>query len=315
MNCFVIMPFSPEFDDVYAAIKIAVESTTSAFAGRCFRLDESRPAGRITDRLITELHSATICIADLTEERPNVMWELGFAMALGKPTVILTQNESLPFDVHDMQKIVYRRLQLDATLVAPLKRTVFDTCGSLLQQEVTSMDATASTLGTMLAEISQLKTIIAEFVAWKNVDGEPNGVPQAENSALVGHWYNSESSSNVYARNIRGELVAPYCFGGNRKLVGVYFGWRRIGEYWYARYQWIHQDICGFSFLRMDSMEKMTGAWWPSENNRQDETSPPRDGGIPASWIKQSSPAPSWAEDFFREVEQEGLASWLARYR
>jgi hypothetical protein len=29
MNCFVIMPFAPEFDDVYATIKHAIESSTA----------------------------------------------------------------------------------------------------------------------------------------------------------------------------------------------------------------------------------------------------------------------------------------------
>lgn len=92
MNFFVIMPFATDFDDVYAVIKATVESSTTDAKGRCFRLDESRPAGRITDRLLTELRSATICIADLTENKPNVMWELGFAMALEKPVIIVTQS-------------------------------------------------------------------------------------------------------------------------------------------------------------------------------------------------------------------------------
>ena len=42
MNCFVIMPFAEDFDDVYGVIKQAVESAT-ANNGRCFRLDEARP--------------------------------------------------------------------------------------------------------------------------------------------------------------------------------------------------------------------------------------------------------------------------------
>ena len=49
MNCFVIMPFAADFDDVYAVIKATVETAAVDIEGRCFRLDESRPAGRITD--------------------------------------------------------------------------------------------------------------------------------------------------------------------------------------------------------------------------------------------------------------------------
>src|SRR5579859_2708868 len=92
------MPFSEEFDDVYANIKTAVQRAISAREGRCFRLDEARPAGRITERLLKELQSASFCVADLTGNRPNVMWEVGYAMALCKPIIIVTQKiEELPF--------------------------------------------------------------------------------------------------------------------------------------------------------------------------------------------------------------------------
>ena len=104
MNCFVIMPFAVDFDDVYALIKATVEGATERAQGRCFRLDEARPAGRITERLVAQLHAADLCIADITGLSPNVMWELGYAMALRKPTLAIIQGEtSLPFDIHDLQ--------------------------------------------------------------------------------------------------------------------------------------------------------------------------------------------------------------------
>src|SRR5688500_18373493 len=106
MNCFVIMPFSREFDDVYAVIKTSVEGALSTSGGRCFRLDEARPAGRITDRLLTELQAASLCVADLTGNSPNVMWEVGYAMAMNKPMIIITQGlRELPFDLKDMQSL------------------------------------------------------------------------------------------------------------------------------------------------------------------------------------------------------------------
>src|SRR6476469_6130066 len=128
MNCFVIMPFAQEFDDVYAIIKTSVESVTSAFGGKCFRLDEARPAGRITQRLLQELEAADLCIADITGCKPNVMWELGYAMALAKPTIIVTEHAAdLPFDIKDMQSLEYQRARLSVSLGEPLKRMVVDT--------------------------------------------------------------------------------------------------------------------------------------------------------------------------------------------
>ncbi len=128
MNCFVIMPFANEFDDVYAAIKDTIDSLLVTRGGRCFRLDENRPAGRITERLLREIHAAGFCVADVTGNKPNVMWELGFAMALQKPTILVSQNLSdLPFDIKDLQTIHYDRNQLTKTLRSPLNMVVLDT--------------------------------------------------------------------------------------------------------------------------------------------------------------------------------------------
>src|SRR5262245_29071745 len=126
------MPFAVEFDDVYAAIKANVEAVISRRDGSCIRLDESRPAGRITDRLLREIQTASLCIADITGNRPNVMWELGYAMALSKPTILLTQNMSeLPFDVKDLQTLEYNRNHVNRTLGGQLQRAILDTLATL----------------------------------------------------------------------------------------------------------------------------------------------------------------------------------------
>lgn len=312
------MPFAADFDDVYAAIKTTVQTAFTDPQGRCFRLDESRPAGRITDRLLAELRSATICVADLTENKPNVMWELGYAMALQKPTIIITQNvNSLPFDIKDMQGIEYSRNRLNATLAGPLKQSLLDTLGMMSTRIDLSLNADAANMGAMLSEISQLKHIIAEAVsAWKSDESSLPQSSKLELQALAGHWFNTESGSHLYSRIIRGELVSPYCYGDNSQLTGVYFGWRRIGEYWFARYQWINANLSGFTFLKMESLDKMNGAWWSSEDETNEDNAPPRNDGVPAHWIKQAgSTTLSWAEDFFCEVEEEGLASLLAKRR
>ena len=38
------------------------------------------------------------------------MWEMGYAMALGKPLIVVTQNsQDVPFDLKDMQSLQYDR--------------------------------------------------------------------------------------------------------------------------------------------------------------------------------------------------------------
>jgi nucleoside 2-deoxyribosyltransferase len=317
MNCFVMMPFAPDFEDVYAVIKSTVEATTVNVKGRCFRLDESRPAGRITERLVSELRSATMCIADLTGLRPNVKWELGFAMALGKPTIVVTQDGgALPFNIEDMQSVQYDRKHLNSTLAARLRQSVLDTLGASSTKTSAPSMVDVSVSNSLLVEVSQLKLMVADAVSALKANGPTTQSPLRELQPLVGHWLNTESGSHYYSQIVRGELVSPYCYAGNEHLTGVYFGWRRMGAYWFARYRWIEHDLSGFAFLRMDSLETLSGAWWSAEDERHSSHVPPKSAGIAANWIKQADAAPpAWANKFFARVEQEGLASFLAECR
>ncbi len=55
--------------------------------------------------------AAPICIAEVSEDNPNVWLELGYALALNRPTVIIcekTRRSKLPFDVQHRPVIFYR---------------------------------------------------------------------------------------------------------------------------------------------------------------------------------------------------------------
>jgi len=121
-RCLVIMPFLPEFDIVFASVKSALEAKStettpdSLIKGgiEVLWLKDLRHAGRITDDIVSELDEATICIADLTGTNPNVMWETGFAMANGKPVILIGQNvDELPFDLKIYRFTEYALDQLD----------------------------------------------------------------------------------------------------------------------------------------------------------------------------------------------------------
>lgn len=316
MNCFVIMPFSPEFDDVYAVIKSTVEDVASTGGGRCFRLDESRPAGRITDRLLNELRSATLCVADLTSTKPNVMWETGFAMALAKPTILLTQDlASLPFDIKDMQSIPYDRSRLSATLAGPLRRSILDTLGSIKPtSSIKTEGPSPESFGALMSEVAQLKQMVAEAVgAWKGSKALLSSRNAAEVQQLVGNWLNQESGSHLYSRVVGGELITAYCYGDNNHLTGIYYDWRRVGNYWFAKYKWIGSDLSGFTFLKQESLDVLSGAWWDASEEQSPSPVLPKNAGVPSSWLRQpEAKPPKWAQQLFDSVERDGLAKLLA---
>lgn len=95
--CFVLMPFRPEWSErVYKKIfRPAIEK-----AGyQCQRADESGEQ-IVTESIWTEVCRAKVIVADLTERNENVMHEIGIAHTVGKPVVVLSQDEiDPPFDV------------------------------------------------------------------------------------------------------------------------------------------------------------------------------------------------------------------------
>ena len=321
MNCFVIMPFSREFDDVYAAIKSSFEGALSSKSGRCFRLDETRPAGRITDRLLTELQASFMCIADLTDNKPNVMWEVGYAMALGKPIIIVTQNaQELPFDLKDMQSLEYNRHHLTETLSRPLRRMIIDTVSashvapSSLQSGPHASD---ELIVELRGQVAELKSIVAQAVRLSTPTQSQAQSAKDESRHLMnleGAWFNKENGNSMYAAMAGDDLVAPYCYGGQDYVLGIYYGWRRVGEHWFARFTWLNGEFSGFSFLKQESIDLLTGAWWVNEGVAQPPASPPETSGVQATWErKPMEEYPTWASLFIAEVRRGGLESCLAR--
>lgn len=322
MNCFVIMPYAREFEDVYATIKMSVAEAFSAPELKCFRLDEARPAGRITERLLQELQAATLCVADLSGSKPNVMWETGYVMALGKPTIIVTQDiGELPFDVHDMFCVRYDRNHLSETLGRPLKRAVLDTITANAVSRTQSSNSSATEhetlVGELLEQIRDLKAMMSQAVkSWNPTVGQANdGCSDNSNlGALEGAWVNMESGSYLYARVIERELVVPYCFAGNEELTGAYYGWKRTGDYWFSRFCWFANSISGFAFMKQESFDLVSGAWWMDDGVQTVPESPVIGSGVPARLVRlKDAPLPDWAKRFFDDVRREGLVSRLTK--
>ena len=68
----------------------------------------SLPRYRITDQIVQMITSARFVVADLTHERPNVYFELGFARGLGKTVItIAREGTTVHFDVKDWTYIPY----------------------------------------------------------------------------------------------------------------------------------------------------------------------------------------------------------------
>lgn len=107
---FVLMPFNDAFDDVYQlGIKAACQSETIY----CERVDEQYYEGSMLDRIYNQIQHADYIIADMSTKNPNVFYEVGYAHALQKKVVLITQEESdIPFDLKHFYHIIYSKNKL-----------------------------------------------------------------------------------------------------------------------------------------------------------------------------------------------------------
>jgi len=99
------MPFSEEFIDVY---ELGIKPACVDAGGYCERVDEQIFAGNILERVYNQIAKADIIISEMTGRNPNVFYETGYAHALNKQVILLTQRaEDIPFDLKHYPHIIY----------------------------------------------------------------------------------------------------------------------------------------------------------------------------------------------------------------
>ena len=108
-HVFVAMPFSEEFEDVY---EYGIYRVVRELGYVCEKVDAVSFTGDILKRIKQRIRTARFVIADLSDARPNVSLEVGYAWGRKRPVILLARDEKdLHFDVKLHRCLFYRSIR------------------------------------------------------------------------------------------------------------------------------------------------------------------------------------------------------------
>jgi DNA-binding PadR family transcriptional regulator len=135
------------------------------------RADEILGVQPIIQKIEDAIRSSDICVAEVSQDNPNVWLELGYALALDKPTVILCDRhirDRLPFDVQHRPVVFYSTEsksgydELETRVAAEVKNLVKVVASQAEQQPILQMGATDT--GELKGyEVSVLAALLASW--------------------------------------------------------------------------------------------------------------------------------------------------------
>jgi hypothetical protein len=103
---FVVMEFSQRYLKLHRDVITPVAEDLGL---KAYNVGELFKPGMILQDIAQGIRRARLVIAEVSPPNQNVYYELGFAHALGKPTLLLAQEgTSLPFDISVHRCLFYR---------------------------------------------------------------------------------------------------------------------------------------------------------------------------------------------------------------
>jgi hypothetical protein len=171
---FVLMPIRDEFSDIY---KFGIKGAAQDVGAYAERVDEQMFDEGILERIFNQISKADVIVADMTGRNPNVFYEVGYAHALNKVVLLLTQKaDDIPFDLQQRSHIVYEGKidKLRSTLTERLRWALEESNRRNIDQN-DSYRFTLSMVGIEITEITiglEPKTFHAEFNPNNNIELE-----------------------------------------------------------------------------------------------------------------------------------------------
>ncbi len=124
---FVAMWFSDEVKQLYPdGLVPAIEA--AGYTPR--RVDDGHALDKIDDRVIAMIRSSRFVVADASGARPNVYFEAGFAMGLGRPVIWTCREGDIPRLAFDLRQYPHIPWAKPEDVVEPLRDRIIANFGS-----------------------------------------------------------------------------------------------------------------------------------------------------------------------------------------
>lgn len=122
-DVFIIMSFDKGQRDAFF---VSIEPTLTELGFNPIRVDQIQHNATVTPEIMRQIEKSVFIVADLTGERPNVYYEVGYAHRADKEVILVSKKDTaVHFDVAAINRIEYE----DYTeLSEALKKRVLGVC-------------------------------------------------------------------------------------------------------------------------------------------------------------------------------------------
>jgi hypothetical protein len=98
---------SGQYDDTFL---VAIQPKALTLNAAADRVDHAGRSGDVAQQVRAMIKAAQVVVPDLSESRPNVCHDVGYAEALGQPVaqICATPVSALPFNLRNNQTIAYQ---------------------------------------------------------------------------------------------------------------------------------------------------------------------------------------------------------------
>lgn len=280
--CFIISPIGKEGTTEYSKYKDALEYVIkpaidkSGYKLNVVRADDIERAGSLIKDILQNLVNSFVVIAELTEQNPNVFYELGVRHSISPRTILIAQSlDDIPSDLRDYRTIIYDTsakgaMQFQERLSGFLREIyeeperpdnpVLDRLGSVVEIKINELKAENARLKGKIANILREGLPAQPITEHESVD---------RRMERIFKLFNAEEQDGIFAngsytKTIGDEKKHIYLENklGNFQLYFVKAAEKLVKDFWYVSIRsgkpTIEEELADMRVIMEDCAKKET---------------------------------------------------------